>query len=79
MSQSINHVEKVKEFLKSDDFPVPIGFSGNDYTPNSPRLYSDVLCLHYINIMSLHGCHGYAGSVSTSSRSDVRQYFTECL
>ncbi|MCM3413153.1 DUF3231 family protein [Metabacillus litoralis] len=29
--------------------------------------------------MSLHGCHGYAAAVTTSSRSDVRKYFTECL
>ncbi len=44
----------------------------------APRLFSDVLCLHYLNIMSIHGCHGYSGAVTTCSRSDVRAYFTRC-
>jgi rubrerythrin len=79
MSLSTKHLEKIKEFFISEDFPIPIGFTDNDYIPNSPRLFSDVLCLHYLNIMSLHGCHGYSGAVTTSSRLDVRNYFTECL
>lgn len=77
MSLSIKHVE-IKGFFMSEGFPIPIGFTENDYTPNSPRLFSDVLCLHYLNIMSLHGCHGYSAAITTSTRLDVRNYFTEC-
>lgn len=79
MSLSTQHLEKVQEFFQSEGFPLPIGFTDNDYTPNSPRLFSDVLCLNYLNIMSLYGCHGYSGAVTTSSRLDVRNYFTNCL
>lgn len=79
MSLSTKHVEKIQEFFQSENFPIPIGFTDNDYIPNSPRLFSDVLCLNYLNIMSLHGCHGYSGALTTSSRLDVRNYFTECL
>lgn len=79
MSLSSNHLERIKEFLKSEGFPIPIGFTDNDYIPNVPRLFSDVFCLHYLNIMSLHGCRGYSGAITTSSRLDVRNYITECL
>ncbi|MFD1707376.1 DUF3231 family protein [Siminovitchia sediminis] len=79
MSLSIKHVEKAKEFFRSEGYPIPIGFKDNDYTPNSPQLFYDVFCLNYLNIMSLHCCHGYSGAITTSSRLDVRNYFTECL
>jgi len=79
MSLSTNHIERIKEFLKSEGFPIPIGFTEEDYIRNVPRLYSDVFCLNYLNIMSLHGCHGYSGAITTSTRLDIRNYFTECL
>ncbi|MFT8320810.1 MAG: DUF3231 family protein [Bacillus sp. (in: firmicutes)] len=79
LSLSTKHLERIQEFLQSENFPIPIGFTDNDYTPNSPRLFSDVLCLNFLNIMSLHGLHGYSGAITTSARLDVRDYFTECL
>ncbi len=78
MSLSTKHIEKIKEFFRSEGYPIPIGFTDNDYTPNAPRLFSDILCLKYVNIMSLHGCHGYSGAITTCSRLDVRNYFNEC-
>ncbi|WP_066253890.1 DUF3231 family protein [Neobacillus drentensis] len=78
MSLSTKHIEKIKEFFRSEGYPIPIGFKDNDYTPNAPRLFSDILCLKYLNIMSLHGCHGYSGAITTCTRLDVRNYFTEC-
>jgi len=79
ISLSTKHLERIKELLKSEGFPIPIGFTDKDYMPNVPRLFSDVFCLNYLNIMSLHGCHGYSGAITTSSRLDVRNYITECL
>ncbi|UJF34832.1 DUF3231 family protein [Paenibacillus hexagrammi] len=73
------HIAKIKEFFQSEEFPVPIGFTEHDVNLHAPQLFSDVLSLHYLNIMSLHGCHGYSAAVTTSSRMDVRDYYTECL
>jgi hypothetical protein len=78
ISLGTKHLEKIKEFFVSEDFPIPIGFTNHDVIPNTPRLFSDVLCLHFLNIMSIHGCHGYSGALTTSSRHDVREYFTSC-
>ncbi|WML32037.1 DUF3231 family protein [Neobacillus sp. OS1-32] len=78
ISLSLKHLDKIKEFLTGEGFPIPVGFSEKDWTPNAPRLFSDVLCLNYLNIMSIHGCHGYAGAITTSTRYDIREYFTGC-
>lgn len=78
ISLGTEHLEKIKDFFVSEGFPVPIGFTNHDVIPNTPRLFSDVLCLHFLNIMSIHGCHGYSGAVTTSTRHDVREYFTSC-
>lgn len=73
------HIEKIKEFLTAEDFPIPIGFTKNDVIPDSKPLFSDKLCLYYINIMSIHGCHGYSGALTTCARQDIREYFTQCI
>ena len=78
ISLGTKHLEKIKEFFVSEGFSIPIGFTNHDVIPNTPRLFSDVLCLHFLNIMSIHGCHGYSGALTTSSRHDVREYFTGC-
>lgn len=78
ISLGSQHLEKIKKFFASEGFPIPIGFTNQDLISNSPRLFSDTFCLHYLNIISIHGCHGYAGAVTTSSRLDVRDYFTHC-
>ena len=78
LSLSTKHVEEIKKYFEQDHFPIPIGFTSNDYMPNAPQLFSDVFCLHYLNIMSIHGAHGYSGALTTSSRKDVREYFTSC-
>lgn len=79
MSLSTKHIERIKTFFKSEGFPIPIGFSETDYIKGAPQLFSDVFALNYLNIMSLHGCHGYSGAITTCTREDIRTYFTECL
>ncbi|HJV46659.1 MAG TPA: DUF3231 family protein [Bacillota bacterium] len=73
-----SHVEKIKTFLSSDNFPIPQGFTDHDVNMKTPRLFTDQFCLHFLNIMSIHGCHAYSAAVTSVSREDVRHYFTEC-
>ncbi|WP_382353034.1 DUF3231 family protein [Lederbergia graminis] len=72
-------INKIKSFFKREGHPIPVGFTDDDYTPQCPRMFSDDYCLNYINIMSLHGCHGYSAAVTTCTRQDIRSYFTDCL
>ncbi|MDQ1143824.1 hypothetical protein QE429_000651 [Bacillus sp. SORGH_AS 510] len=79
ISLSEQHIEKIKEFMTAEDYPIPIGFTENDLVPDTPALFSDNLSLFYINIMSIHGCHGYSGALTTCARKDIREYFTHCI
>lgn len=76
---SEQHIEKIKEFLTDEGFPIPIGFTENDVVPDAGPLFSDKLCLYYLNIMSIYGCHGYSGALTTCVRQDIREYFTQCI
>ncbi|MFA9556674.1 DUF3231 family protein [Evansella sp. AB-rgal1] len=79
MSLISKHLEEIKNFFETEGYPLPSGFTDRDVTSNKPRLFSDVFCLHYLNIMSIHGCQGYSSAITTSSRKDVLEYFTSCL
>jgi hypothetical protein len=78
LSLSENHIEKVKHFFNQEKYPLPIGFTDKDVHLNAPRLFSDVFWLKYIQIMSANGMPNYSLAISTSVRSDIRDYFSQC-
>jgi hypothetical protein len=75
---SERHVNKVKEFFKGEGYPIPHGFTEEDVNIHAPRLFQDPFYLYYIYIMSLQGLTGYALSISTSIREDLRKYYFQC-
>jgi hypothetical protein len=78
MHLSERHTERIKQFFTSENYPIPVGFTDEDFDPGTPRLYTDVFYLHYLHNMTVHGMSAYNVALSTSSRSDVRQYYLEC-
>jgi len=78
LEYSEKHVQKIQELLKGEDFPIPRGFTEEDVDIHAPRLFQDPFYLHYMYIMTLQGITGYALSLSTSIRLDIRSYYTEC-
>lgn len=75
---SERHVQKVKGFFEGENYPIPKGFTESDVNIHAPRLFQDTFYLFYMYIMTLQGLTGYALSVSTSIRADLRQYFITC-
>ncbi|MEH7072762.1 DUF3231 family protein [Neobacillus drentensis] len=75
---SERHVLRVKEFFLQENFPIPHGFTEKDVNIQAPRLFQDPFYLYYMYIMILQGLTGYALSVGTSLRADLRQYFINC-
>ncbi|MDQ0257027.1 hypothetical protein J2S74_004472 [Evansella vedderi] len=75
---SESHISKLTEFFKGENYPVPLGFTDKDVNVNAPRLFQDPFYLFYLYIMALQGLTGYALSVSTSIRADIRKYYMEC-
>jgi hypothetical protein len=75
---SENHVHQIIVFFNGENYPIPKGFTEEDVNVRAPRLFQDPFYLNYIYIMTLQGLTGYALSVGTSIRSDLRKYFIAC-
>jgi hypothetical protein len=45
-----NQKAQISLFLKNDGFPIPIGFTDSDLNEDIKRLFSDIFCLHYLNL-----------------------------
>nr|WP_263327195.1 DUF3231 family protein [Neobacillus sp. Marseille-Q6967] len=73
-----NHITKILEFLKSENFQAPKGFTENDVNLNAPRLFSDSFLLFYSYIMTLHGLTAYSLAITNSEREDIQDHFFEC-
>ncbi|MGM0900814.1 MAG: DUF3231 family protein [Bacillota bacterium] len=78
LQYSKSHVVKIKEFFKGEEYPLPKGFTEEDVNIEGPRLFQDPFYLNYMYIMSIQGITGYALSVGTSIRSDLRKYYIDC-
>jgi len=68
--------QEVTQFIKNDGFPVPLGFIETDINMEAPRLFTDIFCLQYLHIMTLHLLIGHITSLSASTRKDLRQSFS---
>ena len=67
--------QKVTQFLVKDGFPVPLGFTDSDINIKAPRLFTDIFCLQYLHVMTLHGLIGHITALSASTRVDLRQLY----
>ncbi|MBP1941040.1 DUF3231 family protein [Cytobacillus luteolus] len=77
VSMSEKHLKKLKGFFNAEKYPVPHGFTKADVNLNAPPLFSDSSMLIYMQTMTLHGLTGYALSVGTSVREDIRNFYIE--
>lgn len=75
---SEGHVQQIKTFLQGENYPIPKGFTEEDVNVKAPRLFQDPFYLYYLYIMTLQGLTGYALSVGTSIRADLRTYYITC-
>jgi hypothetical protein len=76
---SNNHVDRVTKIMKNENFPIPKGFSDEDVNVTAPRLFSDTFYLIYLQNMSRAGLTAYSLAVPLMARSDVLDFYHECL
>ncbi|WP_406945968.1 DUF3231 family protein [Halobacillus sp. SY10] len=75
---SENQKQQIARFIDNEGFPIPVGFSESDLNEGTNRLFSDIFCLHYLHIMTLHGLIGHTTSLSSSVRKDLRHFYESC-
>ncbi|GLB61636.1 DUF3231 family protein [Cytobacillus sp. NCCP-133] len=70
--------QQIVTFIEKEGFPVPIGFNESDLFKTKQRLFTDVFCLNYLHIMTLHGLLGHTTSFAVSVRKDLRDFYDSC-
>jgi hypothetical protein len=65
-------------FIENEGFPLPIGFSETDLNKGAERLVTDIFCLNYLHVMTLHGLLGHTTSLGVSVRKDLREFYDSC-
>jgi hypothetical protein len=69
------HLQKAEEFLTTEGYPIPKGFTDDDVTVDAPPLFTDSYIIVYLHIMAIHGLTRYAGAIGNVTREDQRNYF----
>lgn len=73
-----NQKNQIEILMKNEGFPVPIGFTDSDLYKDKPRLFTDIFCLNYLHIMTLHGLLGHSTALAVSVRKDLRDFYDSC-
>lgn len=77
---SQTHIQKLTDIFIKEQYPLPKGFSEDqDLNVNAPRLFTDNYMLQFMNQMAQISLNAYGMSKSLAVRSDIDQYFGQCL
>jgi hypothetical protein len=74
------HIREITQIFNQENIPIPIGFSEEkDLNPNAPRLFSDSYYLYFIRNTAKAGLAMYGMAVSSATREDMLDFFSEAL
>ena len=73
------HLGWLDDLYTRENHPIPRGFTGEDVNPDAPRLFSDSFILFFLQHLTITRMEGYTTAMQMSTRTDVRQFFSECL
>jgi hypothetical protein len=76
---SEKHLQKIKDFLTKENYPIPKGFTDEDVNIEAPALFTDTYLIVFIQIMAIHGLTRYAGAIGCTIGEDQRKYFKEVI
>ncbi|NER44407.1 DUF3231 family protein [Bacillus megaterium NBRC 15308 = ATCC 14581] len=78
LQYSLNHIDTLKALFKKEKFPIPNGFTKEDLNLEAPSLFTDVLCLKSLYMMSTHGHNEMSLAFTTSIRKDIVEFYYQC-
>jgi hypothetical protein len=80
LALSKSNIQKLTSLFTDENFAIPQGFNvEEDVNFTAPRLYSDSFVLQFIYQMTRGGLTTYSAAVSLSVRSDITDFYIECL
>ncbi|WP_147534563.1 DUF3231 family protein [Bacillus marasmi] len=74
-----DNIRKIEAIFTVEDFPIPEGFSDKDVDLSAPPLFSDLFALSIVYRMGQVSVPNYGTVLTKVARSDVVQFFDECL
>ncbi|WP_099156861.1 DUF3231 family protein [Virgibacillus ndiopensis] len=78
LSQS--HIQKLTTIFTEENYPLPKGFSKDqDLNIDAPRLFSDVFMLQFMKQSAQISLNGYSFAKTLAVRSDIDQFYAQCL
>nr|WP_092072819.1 DUF3231 family protein [Dendrosporobacter quercicolus]NSL48875.1 DUF3231 family protein [Dendrosporobacter quercicolus DSM 1736]SDM50363.1 Protein of unknown function [Dendrosporobacter quercicolus] len=69
----------IAAIFRSDNVPIPVGFSDKDVTIEAPRLYSDTFALYHVLSRAKYALQMTAPFLFLAARPDVRNLFQEAV
>lgn len=72
LNLSKKFVQTIREIYVQENYPIPIGLG-------APRLFADEFYPHYLKYVSKAGMSIYAIALPLVTRSDVREFYTQCM
>lgn len=76
---STQRVQTMEDLFNSINLPIPEAFGENDVDVNGKPLFSESFKLLYTRIMYKYVLINYAKSLTSTYRSDFRNFFSECI
>ena len=74
-----NHISGIVNIFNEASFPLPIGFTSQDWNPKAPRLFEDEYYIQYIINFTKLGMTLSAGYTGNATRADVHMLFSNSL
>ncbi|WP_160723022.1 DUF3231 family protein [Bacillus sp. USDA818B3_A] len=71
-------MKKIEEFLKRENYPIPIGFTEEDVNLGAPRLFQDEFYVHYLKYAAKAGLSIYGVAIPIVMRKDIKEFFIYC-
>lgn len=78
LSLTEDFMEKIKEFLEKENFPLPLGYTEKDFHSEAPSLFEDEFYVHYLKYAAKAGLSIYAIALPLVMRLDIREFFIQC-
>ncbi|MBT2759184.1 DUF3231 family protein [Mesobacillus foraminis] len=78
LTLSTEILNRIEGFFKKEKFPIPKGFTEEDYNLNAPRLFQDEFYAHYLKYAAKAGLSIYAIALPLVMREDIREFFVFC-
>ncbi|MBH9966081.1 DUF3231 family protein [Bacillus enclensis] len=75
LALSKDFMRRIENFLRGENFPVPLGFTQEDVNLGAPRLYEDEFYPQYIKYAAKAGLSLYSVAIPLVMREDIREFF----